>query len=233
VMTHFWDNERSRKMIADWAEISKHLYYYGYVGYKFSLPKFGIVEDIRWCHGKKGVGMTFAEDEHSPLNMVTCYLIARAMWDVNVDAPAVLADFYEKYYSVAAEPMRLFFETFDEATRQSTREWDIHANYPATLTPARVTECRDHLSAARTAADGQALITRRIEVMSSYWRVVERHVEAQQAIEAWRAGKSAATKQAVRQASNDLIEIVESLRSVCHYPQRIYRAEGWLGEVDE
>ncbi len=233
VMTHFWDNERSRKMIDDWAEISKHLYYYGYVGYKFSLPKFGIVEDIRWCHGKKGVGMTFAEDEHSPLNMVTCYLIARAMWDVNVDAPAVLADFYEKYYSVAAAPMRLFFETFDEATRQATREWDIHASYPATLTPARVAECRDHLSAARTAADGQALITRRIEAMSSYWRVVELHVGAQQAIEAWRAGKSAATRQAVHRASNDLIEIVESLRGVCHYPQRIYRAEGWLREVDE
>ena len=232
VMTHFWDSDASRKMITLWAGISRHLYYYGYVGYKISLPKFGIVDDIRWCHGQKGIGMTFAEDEHSPLNMVTCYLIARAMWDVHTDTNEVLEEFYEKYYGAAGKPMRMFYETFDAATREMTREWDIHAHYPESLTSKVVARCRSYLTQAMGKAP-DPVGKRRITSMSKYWRVVELHVTAQNAMARWREATTTAHNKAARTACRDLMNYVRSVSDVFHCPQRIYLAEEWLRDLEK
>ena len=232
VMTHFWDHPEPKKMIMKWAAMSRQLMYYGYVGYKFSVPKFGIVDDIRWCHQQKGVGMTFAEDEHSCVNMVTCYLIARAMWDVNTDATKVLAEFYATYYGRAARPMKLFYEKFDAATRASTREWDIHARYPKTLTPRIVAQCRKHLTEARKRAR-RPVVERRIESVSKYWRAVELHIAGRETIIRWRKNKTDATAQAVREAARNVIDYVGSVSDVFHFRQRIYLAQRWLRELEK
>ena len=230
VMTHFWDHPESKKMIVKWAKMSRNLLYYGYVGYKWSVPKFGIVDDVRWCHEQKGLGMTFAEDEHSCVNMVTCYLIAKAMWDVNTDAQKVLAEFYTTYYGGAAKPMRKFYETFDAATRESNKEWDVHIRYPDSLTAEIVARCRTHLTEARALAD-EPVVRRRIQSVSTYWRAVELQIAGQQAIERWRKDKTDAGAEAVRKAARELTDYVESVSDVCYFQQRVYRAQEWRKEV--
>ena len=232
VVTHFWDHAAQKKMIRKWADMSKHLYYYGYVGYHFSLPKFGIVDDIRWCHEHKGIAMTFAEDEHSPMNMVTCYLIARAMWDVNTDAEKVLAEFYEKYYGAASLPMKRFFETFDAATREATREWDVHTYYPESLTQEIVAQCRGILTQAMEQAKAP-VVKRRIEAMSGYWRTVELRTKAERAIIEWRKDKTKSKGDAARKAARSLIDYVKSVSNEFFFRQSIHDSNAWINELDK
>ena len=238
VMCHFHPGEHFKKQVREWAKVSKHLFYYGYGGHRIALPKFGIVEDIRWCHEQKGIGITLTANEHSPVGKLTNYLAAKGMWDVHTDAEAVLAAFYRGYYGAAAEPMGRFYQTFEAATRQAASEWDIHATYPDSLTPQIVADCRDYLAQAIRQAE-QPVVKRRVESMARYWRATELHVAAQQAMAIWRRytlfGNPSMTEtltQDARKACKDIVDYANATADEFHLKRRSNIVKQWLKELE-
>ncbi len=65
------------------------------------------------------------------------YVAARLMWDHETDVDALLADFYEKFFGPASEPMRDYLEMMDAALRDTDHHagcsFDVIQWYPTEL----------------------------------------------------------------------------------------------------
>ena len=223
-------NDAWRREVLKWEKISKHLYYYTYMGWRLDFPKFRIVDDIRWCHRHKGIAIYMEHDAHSPVNTVALYLAAKAMWDVEADSEALLAEFYRDYYGPAAEPMRMFYETFDRVTKEvsSKNDW-VHV-YPDSLTPQVARTCRQYITTALDMAD-RPVVRRRIESMLRYWRATELHVKAQQALGRWRKDKTDENNKAAREALIRTIEYIDSVKDEFALTVRIGILKHGLAEL--
>ena len=95
--------------------------------------------------------------------------------------------------------MRLFYQTFYNATREAVRDYDCFYAYPPELTPQVAGQCRDYITQAGTLAR-QPVVARRIESISKYWRVAELQIAAEQATAAWQKDKSQANRDAAKAA---------------------------------
>ena len=103
MITHIYPNgDAWRQRAEKWANISRQLYYLSYVGYRVALPRFNIVDDLRWCHQHKGRAVTLYVVEYSPLNLLTAYLSSRGLWDTGVSAADVLSEFYTRISQLAS-----------------------------------------------------------------------------------------------------------------------------------
>jgi hypothetical protein len=193
------ENDAWRDEVMHWVKISRHLYYYTYVGYRLDFPRFDIVEDIRWCHDHKGIAMYLEHDAFTPVNMLTMYLGAKALWDADVDTETLLAEFYQRYYGTGADPMRRFYETFHRLTEHANEDYDSAYRYPEALDSETVGQCRELIAAARRRAT-QPVVERRLDAMQRYWRATELHVAAQEAMARWQGDRTEAHMQATREA---------------------------------
>ena len=232
IVAHIAPRDRVwRREVSKWADMSKHLYFYTYMGYRTGLPKFNVVDDIRWCHQNKGIGIAMEPDEFSPANTLALYLTTRAMWDAKTDAKRVLADFYRDFYGPAARPMQRFWETFDAATRKAALDWDSHPVFPDTLTRGKVEACRKYLTAAASLAD-RPVVRRRIESVSRYWRATELHTTARLAMDAWNADKTQSNRQAARKALQEIEAYIPSVGGEFYLKLRLPAIRTQLAEVD-
>jgi hypothetical protein len=195
-----------RAAVRKWERISRQLYYYTYIGYRLDRPRFEIAGDIRWCRQHKGVALYLESLAVSPVASLTMYLAGRTMWDTQLSSRKVLATFYREFYGPAARPMRLFFETFDAATRYGAPNYnDCLYEYPEALGPERVAECRRYISAALALAD-EPVVQRRIASISRYWEATELHVQAQQDMARWRNDKSQSNRDTARRAVQQALD---------------------------
>lgn len=193
------DHEHWRRDALHWAAISKHLYYYTYMGYRLDVPRFDIVDDIRWCHANKGIAMFLENDAFTPVNTLAMYLASRVLWDTDIDAPQVLEQFYANYFGAGAAPMKKFFETFNHLTAGVDSGYDLVLRYPDAMDTAVVAACRDHITEARRLAR-QPVVVRRIDAMGRYWRATELHVACQDAMARWQQDKTEANMRTTRDA---------------------------------
>ena len=224
----YWSREVER-----WAAISKQLYYHSYMGYPMDMLKLEIADDIRWCYEHKGLVIGLEQNAHSPINTISLYLAAKAMWDTQIDSKKILAEFYRLYYGAAEEPMRRFYQTFYAATRDMVRDYDCFYAYPDALAGEAGARCRRYIDQALKLAD-QPVVRRRIESISRYWRVVELQVASQEAMATWRQDKSQANREAARSALQATIDYINSPAAAeFHLRVRIGLLKGGLSELDK
>ena len=210
VMCHIAPKDKYwRQEVQQWEAISKHLYYRTYMGYSLDFLKLEIADDIRWCYEHKGIAIYLEHDAHSPINAISQYLAAKAMWDTQIDSKKTLAEFYSLYYGAAEEPMRKFYEAFYAVTREVVRDYDCFHTYPPELTLLVASQCRAYITQARTLAR-QPVVARRIETISRYWRATELHVTAQEAMTKWRQDKGQANRDAAKTALQATIDYINS-----------------------
>jgi len=230
--------------VREWEAISKQLHYYTYMGWRLDRPKLGIAEDLRWCRNHKGIAVYLELDTYSPINMVPMYLAAKILWDADADEDTILDEFYRTYYGAsAAEPMRGFFETFDQATKKGSSNYsDCMYEYPATsptdgpgAKPYQwVAECRRQIDKAQSVTQAtQPLESRRIDDVSRYWRAVEFFVEAQQALDGWHAGKTAEAGHQVRKAVQRATEYIRAVGDDFHLDHRVYLLDEMVRTVEK
>ncbi len=227
-------NEPWRREALHWASISKHLYYYTYVGYRLDFPRFDIVDDIRWCREHKGIAMYLEHDAFTPVNMVTMYLGARAMWNADVDAGEELVGFYGNFYGAAEAPMRQFFETFDRVTRGPEDGYETAYAYPDALDAALIATCRGYLDEAGRLAQSP-VVRRRVDSMSRYWRATELHVAAQDAMARWKADRTVENMKATRRAYEQVVNCINSMENEFSMTGRIalFTHEGYNEDLKE
>lgn len=202
------------------------------MGWRMDFPKLHIAEDIRWCHQNKGIAIYLEHDAHSPINEISQYLGAKALWDTSVDSKQVLAEFYRLYYRAAAEPMRTFYETFYAVTREAIDDYDCFYAYPEALTPEVAATCRGHIETARDLAQ-KAVVKRRIAAVSRYWKATELHVAAQRGMTQWRADKNQVNREAARSAVKATMDYINSVAGEFYLTNRLGPLSAYLGDLDK
>lgn len=220
-----------RSAVLKWARISKHLYYYTYMGHRLARPKLDIADGIRWCYQNKGIAMTFPVDECSPVNMLPLYLASKALWDTDTDSGRVLAEFYEGFYGPAERPMRLFWETFHSLTREGSENYpDCLYAYPESMTSEVTAELSRQLAAALSKAD-HPVVKRRIQSIIEYWQVVELQIVARTAMAKWRDEPTEQNEKASREAIDRTLDRVKSLKNTFNLTPRTGLFRQWLKEM--
>ena len=236
VMCHIMpSSEAWRREVENWAKISKHLFFYGYMGHRMASPKLRLADEIRWCYEHKGVAMVLAVNEYSVVNIVPLYLAAKALWDTGIDSGKVLGEFYRDYYGAAAAPMRKFWETFDDRTRWGSgrdKYQDCLYQYLDTVTPEVAATCLEHLQRASELA-GSAVVKRRIAAVRQYWRVVELQIQAEIALAGWKAGKTTRTWTAAKEALTETTDYIESVQDVWNLTPRMSTFRRQLRELEK
>jgi hypothetical protein len=171
-----------RDELEHWAKIANHLYIYEYYnkGAWGGLPYHQvhlIREDMPYYHGLGAEGFyTQGAGARWSACGLNHYVAAKLAWDVDLDVDRILDDFYQKFYGEAAEPMRDYWESlqqafadYDECLSPFGRAWTTLAAADI-FTPQAIAAMEDAVSRAEEAAQTQAvrdrveLIRRRVDL---------------------------------------------------------------------
>ncbi len=157
------DRHILRHVIDGWAAFEPNeMVYRGYYN-NLACPQFPfsqidrIRNEVPALHAKGvnavRVEVIFQSWASTPL---TPYLAARVWWDVDTDVDALLADYYEKFFGPAAEPMRRYFEDLESAFRDTPHHTGSSYLYFPIFDAQRRDTLRGHLErAAELAAGGR------------------------------------------------------------------------------
>ena len=236
VMCHIMpSNDAWRRQVENWAKVSKHLFFYGYMGHRMASPTLRLADEIRWCYEHKGLAMILTVQEYSVTNFLPLYLASKALWDTKIDSGEVLGEFYQDYYGGAAEPMRTFWETFDDRTRWGAGRdgyQDCLYQYLPSLTADVAATCRGYLQQASERA-GTAVVKRRIATVSQYWRIVELQIQAELALAEWKKNKTTQTWKAAKGALTETTDYINSLKGAVNLRARMSMFRGYLKNLEK
>lgn len=163
------------------------------------------------------------------------YLASKALRDTSVDSEQVLEEFYRDYYGAAAEPMREFWETFDDRTRWGAGRdgyQDCLYQYLPTLTADVVATCRGYLQRAPEMT-GSAVVKRRIATVAQYWRIVELQIQAELALAGWKKNKTTQTWKAAKAALTETMDYINSSKGVVGTAPRMGIFRGQLRDLEK
>ena len=114
------------KHLREWSQITNQLYIWHYVTnfihYLIPFPNFDeLAADIP-MYQKHGVVGIFLEGNASATGggenaELRCYVMARLLWNTNVDVNGIINEFMAAYYGKAARPMRTYFDLLHRQVR--------------------------------------------------------------------------------------------------------------------
>ena len=121
--------ERNREMftkeLEHWAELTDHLFIYEYYnkGAWGGLP-YPQIHVIKWdIPYFKDLGVegfyTQAAGRRFPVVGLNHYIASKLLWDADLDVDLLMADFYERFYEEAAEPMGRYWERLEAAFEEN------------------------------------------------------------------------------------------------------------------
>jgi hypothetical protein len=187
----WWQPERREHdhyLTAEWAKRVNHLSRYDYFGMGTFTPRVyphAMEEQIKFDkqHGFEGCYIemyTFL-----PHTAPMIWSFSKLQWDHTLDIDALLGEFYAKMYGPAAPVMQRYFDTLEASWMENrpgrTKRW-VHRNILAqgqSITPQAVDQCMALLDDAAVAADGDAKITRRIDIHRAALRFAAYAIKAQ------------------------------------------------------
>lgn len=135
------------------------------------------------------------------------YVANRLMWDPRTDVAALLADFYDKAFGPAAEPMRRYYERFDPSNKPLLSEHLLGLGF------------RDVEEASRLAADRRD-VQARIDHIKQYLRYV--HLR-------WLVDRAADEEQKKRLTLETLTHAYRTRYSYMNHWEAI--RQGWLPQA--
>ncbi len=140
------------------------------------------VDDIRYLGD---IGVVGYEGQSSP-NVwgtygINHYAIAKTTWDTGTDAEALVDDYCAHAFGPAAEPMKRFVQTVEEALVQADH---ITEGVWTWMTPEAMAECREHMDAAHAAAENA---DEKVKARLREWEIGFHYGEI--GIIAWHAGQ--------------------------------------------
>ena len=171
-------NARYVELIHAWREHTPHVYFYEYY-WKVAwldLPwpiTHTVAADIPYY---KSIGVEGLYTQYTMgciwSNFIPMYVAAQLLWDHTTDVPALLDEFYTKFYGKAAEPMRRWHETLEASMASAELHIDGFASSRASVvfTEPVVDTLKSSLAEAQRLAEDD-LVKRRlakIAVMTEY-----------------------------------------------------------------
>ena len=165
-----WMTLRQHNMLKDWTAMYDNVYMYNYLYYNLVgcgappiplarrhmsemplLKKLGVVgfwDEGRTVRGEAGVFPT--------------YLRARMMWDADLDAGALAAEYFAAWYGPAADPAFAFWDAMEQAIESSNIGGNEDHMLSLIYTPELIAELAGHLERAEEAARGDVWAAPRV-----------------------------------------------------------------------
>lgn len=179
-------NARFRKLLDGWKPKVNSMFFYEYywkvnwLGLPWPIVH-SIAEDIPYLHREynaEGMFTQYTGDVNAWSRPMNYYVAAKLIWDIDIDVAELLDEYYVKFYGTASEPMKSFYEAFEQAFINSNLEFpgnaDLLAHY--VFPPELLDRCDQLLLEAVQLADNN-LIRQRIEklqIMMEYTRELMR-----------------------------------------------------------
>jgi hypothetical protein len=169
---------RSRDFVRDmqdWAALTHNIFMWDYVvqfkTYTCPFPNFGVLQQNIQFIQKYGVPMMFQQGSGGSWSDFSEYkqvLIARLLWDADMDEPAFRQQFFSAYYGVAAPVMLEYFGKVQAEVnvRASEKNLDIYG-YPVMysdwfLKPALLIEYKTLMDEAEALVAGDSIRLKRV-----------------------------------------------------------------------
>ena len=162
-------SELLEEVVKGWTALSPRV---GMYLYNFNLADMAMpyTRRVHWTNDfprlfKLGVkDMTIESHPNWHTMMPANYVAARLLWDVETDVTALLDGYYPAYYGPAAEPMRRYDTTLENAYETTKvfagATWDTHR----ILTPGVMEQLDDTLTDAERLAKGKGVYEQRVEI---------------------------------------------------------------------
>jgi len=163
------DRSVYREVMEGWCRVVPEVYERGYYfnlacpGLPFS--KIHAVRDETVVAHQLGVKGWRVETMPSWVsNGPTLYVAARLMWDADADVDALMADYYEKFFGPAAEPMGRYMAAVDGWFRDTECITGSSFCMPHVFTPERMANCKRWFWEARLLAADDPTFTERVRI---------------------------------------------------------------------
>lgn len=181
-----WMTVRQFHMLQDWTRMYRNVFMYDYLYYNLvgcGAPPIPLAHrHMRDMPLLKKIGVVGFADEGRQVRgesgIFPTWLLARLMWNANLDGRALMNDFFADWYGPAAQPAKAFWETMETAIERSKWSgsedhvlWNIY-------TPQLIARLESHLKKAVAAARGNA----RVEEHLLADRVTFDHLQAYMAM---------------------------------------------------
>lgn len=197
-----WMTQRQYSMLKTWTSLYDNVYMYDYLYYNLVgcgappiplarkhmhnmplLKEMGVIgfwNEGRTVRGEAGVFPT--------------YLLARMMWDADLDAKAMMREYFDVWYGPASTAAMAFWEEMEDAIESSNIPGSEDHMLSLIYTPQLIRKLEAHLKRAEAAAKGDAWAEPRVRAD----RAMMEHLKAYKAME--RAEADANWHEASRQA---------------------------------
>ena len=158
--------------VEGWAKASKYIAYYGYA-YNLGDVTLPYTRELQTRYdvpflAAHGLGCMTMETMPGWQNLLPYYyLLARMNLDPNLDADALLADFYRDFFGPAAADMKAYMDLLKNAYSGSDYEMGGWWVVPRVFTPKFMKNSGKCLASAEKAAGGNEVLEARIRM----WRV--------------------------------------------------------------
>lgn len=121
----------------DWSRLSTNIYLWDYVvqfrNFWNPFPNLHVLQPNLQYFRDNGVRMMFEQasgaDNKSSWMDIRCYMIAKLLWNPDIDIDSVMGDFYRGYYGDAGRYVKAIVDTMTAALIQSGQRLDIYG-YP-------------------------------------------------------------------------------------------------------
>lgn len=126
-----------RKDMADWDGLTDRLFLWDYVvqfrNFWTPFPNLHVLQpNLQFFHSH-GVSHMFEQasgaDNITSWMDIRCYMIAKLLWNVDMDMDSVMADFYQGYYGASGRYVKAIVDTMTAALVASGQRLDIYG-YP-------------------------------------------------------------------------------------------------------
>ena len=173
----FGDTEKSaeaKKMIEDWSAVCDNLFIWDYVvDFKHLLlpyPNFAVQKDNTEFYKENNVKSVFHQGSREMSDELAClrsYVLAKQLWDTDVDVNELLGKYVKVTYGAAAEYIAEYLDIMHESVRTEADDLDLYDrpedHYDDYLSNENVERYLALTQSALTAAEGDELLTGFVE----------------------------------------------------------------------
>lgn len=165
-----------RQIVEGWGRAAKSISYYNYMYHlaEVSVPypmMHQMTEELPILYRN---GVTFWQPETLP-NFESAlpgfYLSIRKSWYTTADAPQILNEFFTRFYGTAAQPMRRYWQIFDDAWTNSSEHagcaYGYGRRFPPEILAAAHKAVDEALAVCRTDTE-RARVTMQVETLRQF-----------------------------------------------------------------
>lgn len=167
---HCWERQYMAKLIDGWQKTGVDMMYRGYLfnlcnpGIPYSMTR-QIATEFPFFHEKGIIGCRVETMAAWSFHGPGLYLAAKMMWDPELDADALLDDYFSKFYGPAGPAVQRYFRTLEDAYLEADYHTGNVFDMPKILTDDVMSRLDEALTEAERAVPAHGAYARRVKMV--------------------------------------------------------------------